>query len=389
MREHYASGRRLRHGPWGGAGPPRFVEPLDFPAPRSTRGSVNWSRTADQKKEEGGRPRIRRPGGGRKRLTERDPTLLEDLESLVEPVTRGDPVSPLRWTCKSTTRLAIELEARGHPISQRTVCDLLVELGYSLQSNRKTKEGAAHPDRNAQFEHIAEMVKKFKERRQPVISIDAKKKELIGEFKNAGREWNPKGNPVAVYVHDFADPELGKVVPYGVYDLTANQGWVSVGIDHDTAEFAVASIRRWWYERGQPIYPEATDLLMTADCGGSNGHRVRLWKLQLQDLADELGMTVHVCHFPPGTSKWNKIEHRMFCHISQNWRGRPLISTEVVVNLISNTTTSKGLHIRAALDESRYRTGIKVTDEEFGSIALERDSFHGEWNYSIKPRELL
>jgi transposase len=342
-----------------------------------------------QKKEAGEKSRLRRPGGGRKRLTELDVMLLEDLESLVEPMTRGDPVSPLRWSCKSTTKLAAELHALGHRISQRTVYRLLVELDYSLQSNRKTKDGASHWDRNAQFEHIADRVKDFQQRRQPVISIDAKKKELIGEFKQAGREWNPKRHPVEVSVHDFADPELGKVVPYGVYDLTANQAWVSVGINHDTAEFAVASIRRWWYELGQPLYPDATDLLMTADAGGSNGHRVRLWKLQLQTLADELGLTIHVCHFPPGTSKWNKIEHRLFCHISQNWRGRPLTSTEVVVNLISHTTTSQGLHIRAALDESDYRTGIKVTDEEFESLALERDSFHGEWNYSIKPRRLL
>lgn len=333
--------------------------------------------------------RIRKPGGGRKKIKEKYPTIFQDIESLLEPVTRGDPESSLRWTCKSTTKLAEELQAMGHDVSQRTVCDLLSELGYSLQSNRKTKEGANHPDRNAQFLHISELVKKFQERRQPVISVDAKKKELIGEFKNNGREWCKKGEPTEVNIHDFVDRELGKVVPYGVYDLSVNKGWVNVGIDHNTAEFAVESIRRWWYEMGKPIYPEATDLLITADCGGSNGNRVRLWKFELQKLADELSIMIHVCHFPPGTSKWNKIEHRMFCYISQNWRGRPLTSREVVVNLISNTQTSNNLEIKAALDEKKYYTGIKVTDEEFNSIMIEKSEFHGDWNYRIKPRKVL
>ena len=332
--------------------------------------------------------RIRRRGGGRTALTTRDPQLLTDLESLVEPTTRGDPESPLRWTCKSTAKLAAELHALGHRVSQRTVWTLLDELGYSLQSNRKTKEGRDHPDRDAQFRHIAALVARFQANGQPVISVDTKKKELVGLFSNKGREWTPKGQPEPVNMHDFADPALGKVIPYGVYDLTVNQGWVSVGIDHDTAEFAVATIRRWWYEMGQPLYPQATALLLTADGGGSNGSRTRLWKLELQYLADELGLTLHVCHFPPGTSKWNKIEHRMFSHISQNWRGRPLTSREVVVNLISHTTTTHGLAIHAAVDANTYPTGAKVPDKLFQAIALERDAFHGDWNYRIKPRPL-
>ena len=330
--------------------------------------------------------RVRRRGGGRKRLTTTDLTLLNDLESLVEPVTRGDPESPLRWTCKSTSKLAAELQALGHQVSPRTVYSLLDRLGYSLQANRKTQEGSAHPDRDAQFCHIAEIVKRFQAEGQPVISVDAKKKELIGAFYNKGREWFPQGQPEQVRVHDFVDPELGKVTPYGVYDVSANQGWVGVGIDHDTAAFAVATIRQWWQTMGHPLYPRATELLVTADGGGSNGSRTRLWKLELQQLADELGITIHVCHFPPGTSKWNKIEHRMFCHISQNWRGRPLTSREVVVNLISQTTTDRGLAIQAALDENRYPTGITVPDDLFDALALERDEFHGDWNYRINPR---
>jgi len=331
-------------------------------------------------------PRVRRRGGGRKRLTTTDLTLLNDLESLVEPVTRGDPESPLRWTCKSTSKLAAELQALGHQVSPRTVYSLLDRLGYSLQANRKTQEGSARPDCDAQFCHIAEIVKRFQAEGQPVISVDAKKKELIGAFYNKGREWFPQGQPEQVRVHDFVDPELGKVTPYGVYDVSANQGWVGVGIDHDTAAFAVATIRQWWQTMGRPLYPRATALLVTADGGGSNGSRTRLWKLELQQLADELGITIHVCHFPPGTSKWNKIEHRMFCHISQNWRGRPLTSREVVVNLISQTTTDRGLAIQAALDENRYPTGITVPDDLFDALALERDEFHGDWNYRINPR---
>lgn len=330
--------------------------------------------------------RIRAQGGGRKRLTVKDPTLLRDLDALVEPSTRGDPQSPLRWTCKSTPRLAKELEAKGHAVSQRSVCDLLAQLGYSLQATRKIREGGHHDDRDAQFAYIAARVAQYQSAGEPVISVDTKKKELIGDFKNGGQEWQPKGSPEPVRVYDFIDPMLGKVAPYGVYDVSANQGWVSVGITHDTAEFAVATIRRWWREMGQPLYPQARRLLITADCGGSNGYRVRLWRFALQQLADELEMTVQVCHLPPGTSKWNKIEHRMFCHITQNWRGRPLLSREVVVNLIGQTTTAKGLRIQAELDETTYPAGIKIADEALAELALERDAFHGEWNYRLKPR---
>ncbi|MEA3643167.1 MAG: ISAzo13 family transposase [Lamprobacter sp.] len=331
--------------------------------------------------------RIRAPGGGRKRLVEKDPTLLGDLDALVEPSTRGDPRSPLRWTCKSTPRLAEELRNKGRQVSQRTTCDLLAQLGYSLQATRKVREGGHHADRDAQFAHIAAQVAQYQSTGEPVISVDTKKKELIGDFKNAGHEWQPKGQPEAVRVYDFIDPLLGKVAPYGVYDLSANEGWVSVGITHDTAEFAVETIRRWWRERGQPLYPSARRLLITADCGGSNGYRIRLWRVALQRLADELAITIQVCHFPPGTSKWNKIEHRMVCHITQNWRGRPLLSREVVVNLIGQTTTAKGLRIHAELDETDYPAGIKVSDKMLAELALERDDFHGEWNYRLKPRD--
>lgn len=335
---------------------------------------------------EPGMRRIRAKGGGRKKLTSKDATLLRDLDALVEPTARGDPQSPLRWTCKSTPRLARELAQQGHQVSQRTVCDLLGQLDYSLQSTRKTREGGKHPDRDAQFGHIVNLVAEYQRAGDPVISVDTKKKELVGDFKNGGREWQRKGEPEAVRVHDFIDRRLGKVAPYGVYDLAANRGWVSVGIDHDTAEFAVESIRRWWQEMGWPLYPKARRLLITADCGGSNGYRVRLWHVQLQKLADELRITVQVCHFPPGTSKWNKIEHRMFCHITKNWRGRPLLSREVVVNLIGNTTTESGLHIQSQLDEHTYAAGIKVSDQELAQLAIERDEFHGEWNYRFKPR---
>jgi hypothetical protein len=329
--------------------------------------------------------RIRRQGGGRKRCTEADPDLATALELLVDPATRGDPMSPLRWTCKSTTQLAKELTRRGHPVSPSTVGRLLRAAGYSLQSNRKTKEGSDHPDRNAQFEHINATVKTFQEHGQPVISVDTKKKELVGEFKNGGREWQPSGQPEEVLVHDFMDKELGKAIPYGVYDVTGNQGWVSVGIDHDTARFAAEAIRRWWKKMGSRRYRGADRLLITADGGGSNGSRCRLWKVALQELAVKLGMTVHVCHFPPGTSKWNKIEHRMFCHITQNWRGRPLISHEVIINLISNTATDHGLTIKAELDPGTYPTGIKVTDEQLATVNITPHAFHGEWNYCILP----
>jgi hypothetical protein len=330
--------------------------------------------------------RVRRPGGGRKRCTEVDPELTTALESLVDPATRGDPMSPLRWTCKSTTRLAKELSRQGHPVSPSTVGRLLRAAGYSLQSNRKTKEGGGHPDRNAQFEHINATVKAFQQRGHPVISVDTKKKELVGEFKNGGREWQPSGEPEQVLVHDFMDKELRKAIPYGVYDVTGNQGWVSVGIDHDTARFAAEAIRRWWKKMGSRRYRGADRLLITADGGGSNGSRCRLWKIALQELADKLGITLQVCHFPPGTSKWNKIEHRMFCHITQNWRGRPLVSHEVVINLISNTATEQGLTIQAELDRGSYPTGIKVTDEQLAAVNITPDGFHGDWNYSIQPR---
>jgi hypothetical protein len=283
--------------------------------------------------------RIRVKGGGRKKLTAKDTTLLRDLDALVEPTARGDPQSPLRWTCKSTPRLAKELAEQGHRVSQRSLCDLLAQLNYSLQSTRKTREGGQHPDRDAQFNYIARTAAQYQAAGDPVISVDTKKKELVGDFKNGGREWRPKGDPEPVRVHDFIDPELGKVAPYGVYDVAANQGWVSVGIDHDTAEFAVESLRRWWRNTGSAVYPDATKLLIMADGGGSNGSRCRLWKVELQGLADEIGLTLSVCHFPPGTSKWNKIEHRMFCHITVNWRGPPLVSREVVVNLIGHTAT--------------------------------------------------
>ena len=330
---------------------------------------------------------IRRPGGGRKAVTERDTTLLRDVEALVDPLTRGDPQSPLRWTCKSTRRLATELQGLGHAVSARTVARLLRGMHYSLQANRKTQEGSAHPDRNAQFEYINERTKAFQARGQPVISVDTKKKELVGEFKNGGREWQPRGEPEYVRVYDFPDKELGKAIPYGVYDVTTNTGWVSVGRDHDTAEFAVATLQQWWRQMGVSTYPEATELLIIADGGGSNGVRIRLWKTELQRLADETGLRIAVCHLPPGTSKWNKIEHRMFAYITQNWRGRPLVSHEVVVNLIGNTTTQTGLHIRAALDPNRYETGKKITDEVLADIHIEHDRFHGEWNYTIIPRD--
>jgi transposase len=330
--------------------------------------------------------RVRRPGGGRKRRTEDDPELQEALEALVEPVTRGHPESPLRWTCKSTRRLAEELTRQNHPVGERTVAALLREAGYSLQANRKTREGDAHPDRNAQFEHINEQVLGFQDRHQPVISVDTKKKELVGDFRNGGREWRPRGEPEEVRVHDFQDPALGKAIPYGVFDLTNNQGWVSVGIDHDTSRFATATIRRWWRQMGTRRFPAAKRLMITADGGGSNAARSRLWKVALQELADQIGLKLQVCHFPPGTSKWNKIEHRLFCHITQNWRGKPLLSHEVIVSLIANTSTQAGLKVRAALDTNSYPTGQKVADAEMAKLKLTPADFHGEWNYSLAPR---
>ena len=329
--------------------------------------------------------RVRRPGGGRKKTVHQDRTLLRDLEALIEPVTRGDPESPLRWTAKSVRRLAAELQRQGHRSSHRMVAEMLHELGYSLQANAKTIEGARHPDRNAQFEYINEKVGQFLAQREPVISVDTKKKELVGEFKNVGRELRPQGQPENVRVHDFVIPELGRAIPYGVYDLGTNTGWVSVGIDHDTAEFAVETIRRWWRWMGQKYYPQAKRLLITADAGGSNGSRLRLWKTEIQNLADELKIPISICHFPPGTSKWNKIEHRLFSFISQNWRGKPLISHAVIVKLIAATRTKAGLKVRARLDTNSYREGIKVSRAELENIRLRPDSFHGDWNYTILP----
>jgi len=330
--------------------------------------------------------RIRRPGGGRRRAVETDATLRADLEQLIDPVTRGDPESPLRWTCKSIRKLAEELRRMGHATSHRIVAELLHEAGYSLQANRKTIEGKGHPDRNAQFGHINRKVRAALKAGEPVISVDAKKKELVGDFKNAGREWRPEGNPEPVRVYDFVIPGLGRITPYGVYDMGRNAGWVNVGTDHDTAAFAVGSIRRWWDSMGRAQYPEAKRLLITADGGGSNGSRVRLWKLELQRLASETGLRIAVCHFPPGTSKWNKIEHRLFSFISQNWRGRPLVSHEVIVNLIAATTTETGLKVACELDRNSYPSGIKVSKEELAGIRLRRDKFHGEWNYTILPQ---
>jgi transposase len=334
---------------------------------------------------ETGPRRIRRPGSGRKRLTDREPQLQKALEALVEPATRGDPRSPLRWTCKSTRKLAAELSRPNRPVSHMTVARLLRQAGYSLQANRKTREGTSHPDRNAQFEYINDQAAAFQECGQPVISVDTKKKELVGNFRNGGKEWRPKGKPLEVRVHDFQEPELGKVIPYGVYDLTNNEAWVSVGIDHDTAEFAVAAIERWWRKMGRRRFPKARELYITADGGGSNGSRSRLWKAALQKLANRTGLTLSVSHFPPGTSKWNKIEHRLFCHITQNWRGQPLVSHEIIIKLIGSTTTEAGLQVHAGLDRRKYPTRKKVSDEQLAQVRLTAASFHGDWNYTVAP----
>ena len=328
----------------------------------------------------------RQPGGGRKPLVESDPTLLADLDQLIDPSTRGDPESPLRWTCKSTYRLAEALQQQGHPISQRTVYRLLIDLGYSLQSNRKMEEGAEHPDRDAQFQFINRQVRGCQRRGQPVISVDTKKKENIGNFSNDGQEWEPHQRPRRTKTHDFRAEEEPKAAPYGVYDPTRNKGWVNVGISHDTAQFAVASLRGWWRKMGRERYPAAKTLLITADAGGSNGYRTRLWKVELQSLADDIGLAITVCHFPPGTSKWNKIEHRLFSFISKNWRGQPLDGLATIVNLISHTTTKGGLYGEASLDYASYEKGIEVTDVEMEKLQLKRDKFHGEWNYSLIPR---
>lgn len=328
---------------------------------------------------------VRRRGGGRKRIVEKDTTLLRDLDALIEPTTRGDPENPLRWTCKSLRNLVAELTVLGHSISVEKVSQLLIGMGYSLQGNQRTREGGLHEDRDAQFRHISDTIKSFMERGQPAVSVDAKKKELIGDFKNAGREWRPKGTPEQVRVHDFIDSELGKAIPYGVYDIADNSAWVSIGTDHDTAEFAVHTILTWWRQMGHIAYPQATELLITADGGGSNSSRSRLWKLALQQLADETGLTLTIRHLPPGTSKWNKIEHRLFSYITQNWRGRPLVSHEVVVNLIGSTTTRSGLKVNAAVDTKQYPKGIAVTDAQLANVRISKSEFHGDWNYSIEP----
>lgn len=343
---------------------------------------------ADQLQESAGQSRIRRPGAGRKCVIEIDATLQSDLELLIEPVTRGDPESPLRWTCKSLRTLADELNKMGHKVSHTHVGKLLVQLGYSLQGNKKTLEGTSHPDRNEQFEYINAQITDRLAAGEPIISVDTKKKELIGHFKNNGRTWQPKGEPTEVKVHDFIG-EGGRANPYGVYDIGGDAGWVSVGTDHDTASFAVQTIRRWWQMVGSKTYPNAKELFITADGGGSNGSRVRLWKLELQGLADEIGIPIRVCHYPPGTSKWNKIEHRLFSFITMNWRGQPLISHEVMLNLIANTKTKAGLLVKAEIDSREYPKGIKVPDDVFSAINLKREDFHGDWNYSIFPRSNL
>jgi len=333
--------------------------------------------------------RIRRQGGGRKKAVDKDATLKTDLESLLESSTRGDPEAPLRWTCRSVRQLTGELKKAKHQVSHQVVADLLHELGYSLQANRKTREGSSHPDRNAQFEHLNGKVKWSLARHYPVISVDTKKKELVGNFRNNGRELRPAGEPEKVLVHDFVDPKLGRATPYGIYDIGRNAGWVSVGMDHDTAEFAVETIRRWWRSMGRQVYPQASRLLITADAGGSNGSRLRLWKVELEKLADETGLKIAVCHFPPGTSKWNKIEHRLFSYISQNWRGKPLTTFRTIVSLIAATTTATGLKVHAELDNATYQPGIKVTDEELQRVKIRRDKFHGDWNYEILPAKPL
>ncbi len=330
--------------------------------------------------------RIRRPGGGRKKTLAKDATLLADLDGLVEPSVSGDPQSPLRWTSKSVRTLARELRALGHNVSHQLVLELLYAAGYSLQANRKSREGSNHPDRDAQFCYIQRKVRRFQALGQPVISVDAKKKELVGDFKNAGKQWRPKGIPEPVRVHDFRIPELGKAIPYGVYDLTRNAGWVSVGIDHDTARFAVRTIGRWWQKMGRPLYRGVEALLVTADAGGSNGARTRLWKWELQQLANRTGLSITVCHFPPGTSKWNKIEHRLFSYISTNWRGRPLVSLAVIVSLIASTRTQEGLRVRCELDKGQYPKGQEVSDEQMAQIRLAPHRFHPDWNYTIHPQ---
>ena len=336
--------------------------------------------------ETGDPGRIRKPGGGRKRTVDTDAGLTTDLEALVEPTASGDPDSPLRWTTKSVRRLEAELSAMGHTASHRLVAEILHELGYSLQANQKTLEGTSHPDRDAQFRYINEQVRRYQKKGHPAVSVDTKKKELVGDFKNPGREWRPKGQPEPVRVHDFLIPEQGKAIPYGVYDLQRNEGWVSVGVDHDTGSFAVNAIRRWWKIMGRPAYGTVPKLLITADAGGSNGSRLRLWKWELQRFANRTGISITVCHFPPGTSKWNKIEHRLFSHIAMNWRGKPLVSLAAIVSLIGSTQTKAGLRVRTEIDQGSYPSGIVITDDQMASLNLERHRFHGDWNYTLHPR---
>ena len=383
LRRHWAAAEALALG-WGGSS--AVADATGVSRTTIWSGIVELQQQAHLSEEEIEPHRVRAAGAGRSTCVVADPSLLSALEALVNPTTRGDPMSPLRWTCKSTRQLAKELQRQGHQVEYRTVAALLHNLDYSLQGMRKTREGVNHPDRNAQFEHINAQVLAFQKRGQPVLSVDTKKKELIGDFKNGGQEWQPEGEPETARTHDFKDKELGKVVPYGVYDQTCNNGWVSVGINHDTAEFATETIRRWWREMGQATYPKSGALLVTADSGGSNSARSRLWKVALQRLSDDIEMAITVCHFPPGTSKWNKIEHRMFCHITKNWRGRALLSRAVIVNLIGNTKTAAGLKIKTALDTSTYTKGIEVSDEELAAVHIEPATFHGEWNYTISQK---
>ena len=365
---------------WGWGGISAVSRVLEISRDRISRGLQDLQ--AEEKLDP---QRARRPGGGRKKRVDVDPTLKKDLEKLISPYTRGDPESPLRWTCKSTRNLAEGLKRQGHQTSHRMVAVLLRDMNYSLQANRKTTEGKQHPDRDAQFKYINRKVLEQQRREYPVISVDTKKKEKVGDFTNAGREWRPQGHPEKVRVHDFIDKELGKVAPYGVYDLTRNDGWVSVGIDHDTAAFAVASIRKWWRKMGRPAYSKASHLMITADSGGSNAARNRLWKVELQKMANQTGLSITVCHFPPGTSKWNKIEHRMFSFISKNWRGKPLTDRATIVNLIGSTKTKSGLKIRCELDTHDYPKGIKISDAQMEKVKLKKHKFHGDWNYTIHP----
>ena len=378
-------GKKILHAVTGLSYTTIHVGTLEIEAAEKTTSSKMADKPEDNAQSKTNIQRIRKSGGGRKSKLLKDPTLKRDLLNIIESTTRGDPESPLLWSCKSTRHIADSLNKENTRVSHNLVSKILSEMGYSLQGNRKIKEGAGHPDRDAQFNFINNKTKEFQKKNQPVISVDTKKKELIGEFKNAGQEYCKKGHPTKVNTYDFIDKALGKAAPYGVYDLSKNNGWVSVGVSCDTAEFAVNSIRSWWFEMGEAVYKDATEIYINADGGGSNGTRVRMWKTELQKFANEIGKIIHVSHFPPGTSKWNKIEHKMFCFISKNWRGRPLIDTATIVGLIANTTTKKGLTINAKLDDNIYQAGIKISDEEIRLVKIEKDPFHGEWNYKIMP----